>query len=95
MTKKDAYVAQQEKLLNELSEKIDNLKEKANKAKDDVKEGYISQIEEVKQKQEAAKTALQELKDTDVYTYNSLKKSVTKVFKELQQAVKNASSKIK
>ena len=62
MNKKEAYQEKFDAQLREWSAKIDELKAKADQAKAEAKIEYYEQIEELRSKQAAAQTKLQELR---------------------------------
>mgnify|MGYP006282787711 CR=1 FL=1 len=74
---------------------INSLRDKANKAKDDVKEEYLKQIDALNKQKEQAQKKYDELKNAGAETWDELKKSVDSAWAELKESIHKAREKIK
>ncbi len=95
MKSREEYIDKLAAQLKEWSAKIDELESKANAAKADVKAGYENQIKQLKDKQDAAKQRLQELKGSSTDAWDTLKAGAEKAWADLHNAVQAAKEKFK
>lgn len=93
MNTKKAYQEKFDAQLREWSAKIDELKAKADQAKAEAKIEYYEQIEELRSKQMAAQTKLQELSKSGEQAWEEFKPGLEHARKELKTSVERAASK--
>lgn len=93
MNKKEVYQEKLEAQLREWSAKIDVLNAKADKAKAELKIEYAEQIEDLRAKQTAAQTKLQELSKSGELAWEELKPGLEHAWHDLKISVENALSK--
>jgi chromosome segregation ATPase len=95
---KDKRKAYEEKLdaqLKDWNAQITLLKAKAENAKADARVDYYKTIEALEQKQNKAKTKLQELQNAGDEAWEAVKTGVEKVWDEFKTAYHDAASKFK
>jgi nucleotide-binding universal stress UspA family protein len=93
--KKKAYVEKMEAQLKEWGIQIDLLKAKAEKSKAEVKIKYLEQIQELKNKQEAAKHRLRQLRGSGDEAWADFKEGVDNALGDLKKSLKKAVSRFK
>jgi nucleotide-binding universal stress UspA family protein len=93
--KKKAYVEKVESQLKEWGFQTDILKAKADKSKAEVKIRYLEQIQELKNKQEAAKQRLHELRESGDEAWADFKEGVDNALDDLKKSLKKAISRFK
>lgn len=92
---KKKYLDKMDTQLYQWESSIEELKKKAEQAKDDVKEEYLKQIDALNEKKEAAQKKLQDLKAANEEVWADLKKIVDKSWTDMKRSIKRVSSKIK
>jgi len=95
MKNREEYIDKLATQLKEWSAKIDELETKARTAKADAKTSYDSQIAQLKEKRDAAKTKLQELKGSSGEAWDVLKAGAETAWADLKTAVTAAKEKFK
>jgi nucleotide-binding universal stress UspA family protein len=95
LEKKKAYQEKIEAQLKDWEPKIDALKTKADKVKTDAQLTYKEQIEILRQKQEAARQKLRELKDSGEDAWGEVKVGVDKAIEDIKEAFSRAKAKFK
>jgi nucleotide-binding universal stress UspA family protein len=95
LRKKMAYVEKVETQLKEWGLQTDILKAKADKSKAEVKIKYLEQIQELKNKQEAAKQRLHELRGSGDEAWADFKEGVDNALDDLKKSLKKAISRFK
>ena len=95
MEEKKDYQKLLEAQLAQWEIEIDKLNAQAQKAKVEVRLEYQKQIDELKRKQEAARTKLTELKGSAGEAWQELKVGAEHAFDELKKAFSSAKSKFK
>jgi nucleotide-binding universal stress UspA family protein len=93
--KRKAYVEKMEAQLKEWGIQIDLLKAKAEKSKAEVKMKYLEQIQELKNKQEAAKQRLRGLRESGDEAWADFKEGVDNALSDLKKSLKKAVSRFK
>jgi carbonic anhydrase len=81
--------------LGEWGAEIDKLQAKADKVKEDAKQGYLDQIEDLRAKQAAMQAKLQELKTSDEGAWGDLKEGLDKSWNEIKDAFNKAADRFK
>ena len=95
MNMKESYQQKLQAELDEWSAEINKLKAKADKAEADIKLKYYEQIEELREKQEAANGKLTELMAASDDAWEDLKAGAESAWLSLGDAVKKATSRFK
>lgn len=95
MSQKEELVNKLQAKLDEYDANIDGLKALADKAGADAKLEYYKQIESLREKKEAAKTKLDELKVAGDGAWEDLKEGVESAWNDLGEALKSAVSRFK
>lgn len=95
MKSKEEYIDALSGQLKEWAGKVDELKVQASLAKADAKEEYEKKINELKAKQDAAATKLDELKNATGGAWEDLKSGAEGAWSELRQSVESAVKKFK
>lgn len=95
MKKKEEYLAKLDNQLNRWEAAIEELTLKAGKAKEDVKQEYLKQIDTLNEKKEDAKKKLQDLKAAKEELWTDSKKIVEKSWADMRKSIKQVSSRIK
>ena len=93
--KRKAYEKKLDAQLKEYNAQITLLKAKAEKAKADVRIDYYNTIEALEQKQDKAKTKLQELQTAGDEAWEAVKTGAEKAWAEVKTAYHDAVSKFK
>lgn len=93
--KKKKYLDKMDTQLYQWESNIEELKNKAEKAKDDVKQEYLKQVDALTEKKDSAKKKLQDLKAANEEVWTDLKKIVDKSWTDMKSSLKRVSSKIK
>jgi len=93
--KKKKYLDKMDTQLYQWEANIEELKEKADRAKGDVKQEYHKQIDALNEKKEAARKKLQDLKAANEEVWTDLKKIVDKSWTDMRRSIKRVGSKIK
>jgi len=95
MKSKEEYIDELAGQLKGWAGKIDELKGKASLAKAEAKDEYEKKINELKAKQDAAATKLDELKNATGGAWEDLKSGAEGAWSELKQSVESAVNKFK
>ncbi len=93
--KKKVYIEKAEAELKEWGAKIDVLKAKTEKSKGDIKIKYLEQIIELRNKQEALKKKLRELKGSGDGAWADLKEGMDYALDDLKRSLKRALSRFR
>ena len=93
--KRRAYEEKLEAQMKEWNAQIDLLKAKADTAKAEAKVEYYARIEALQQKQDMARTKLQELRAAGDEAWEDLKAGVENAWDEVKSAFHDAASKFK
>jgi nucleotide-binding universal stress UspA family protein len=93
--KKKIYIEKAEAELKEWGAKIDVLKAKAEKSKGEIKIKYLEQIQELRNKQEALKKKLRELRESGDEAWEDFKEGMDNALDELKKSLKRAVSRFK
>jgi len=93
MKNREEYIDKLAAQLKEWSAKVDELESKARLAKADVKADYDNQIKQLKDKQNAAKNKLQELKGASGEAWDTLKAGAETAWTDMKNAVAAAKEK--
>jgi DNA repair exonuclease SbcCD ATPase subunit len=91
---KEEFQKQAEAKLNELNKKMDELKNKGEKATDEIKAQIKEQMEELKKKQEAANKKLQELKSAGTDAWEKLKSETNKALDDMEKLYNDLKSRL-
>jgi uncharacterized coiled-coil DUF342 family protein len=89
---KDAYLQKIDAQMEDWKSEIDKMKAKADKAEAGAKLEYYKQIEELREKQQAAQEKLTELKSSGEDAWEDLKAGFELARVSLGEAIKSASS---
>lgn len=95
MGTKENYEKKLQAQLDEWAAETDKLKAKAQGASADVKIEYDKQVNELQNKQKAAKEKLAELKKASEDTWEELKEDMDSMWSSLEKKVKSATSAFK
>jgi nucleotide-binding universal stress UspA family protein len=95
LKKKKEYQEKIEAQLKEWEPKIEALKAKADSAKSDAQTIYKEQIENLRQKQDAARGKLKELKDSGEEAWEEVKGGVDKAIEDIKEAFSRAKAKFR
>lgn len=95
LEKKKKYLDKMDTQLYQWEANIEELKEKADRAKGDIKQEYHKQIDALNEKKDAARKKLQDLKAANEEVWADLKKIVDKSWTDMKRSIKRVSSKIK
>lgn len=95
LEKKRAYQERIEVQLKEWEPQMDVLKARAEQVKTDARMMYKEQIENLRQKQEAARQRLQELKDSSEEAWEELRVGLDKTLEDLKEAFSRSKSKFR
>jgi TolA-binding protein len=90
-----AYIEKLEAQLHEWNGKIDELKSRTEKVKEEKKKEYREQLEILHTKQEAAKKKLHDLREASDEAWQNIKSGVDNSWSELKTAIHNATEKFK
>ena len=95
MENKEAYRDKLEAQMREWSAKIDLLKARADQAEAEAKIEYNKRIEDLRQKKEALKAKLDELRNASDAAWQDIKAGTERAAADLKDAVQSALSKFK
>ncbi len=95
LEKKKVYQERIETQLKEWEPQIEGLKARAEQVKADAQTMYKERIENLRQKQEAARQKLQELKDSSEEAWEELRVGLDKTLEELKEAFSRSKSKFR
>lgn len=95
MSQKQAYEKKLRAQLDEWNSEIDRLKAKAESAEADAQLEYYKHIEELRTRQEAARTKLEELENASEDAWEDLKAGVESAWDDLGQAIRSAATRFK
>ncbi|UCD56671.1 MAG: hypothetical protein JSV16_12690 [Candidatus Hydrogenedentota bacterium] len=89
LQQKQEYQNKIEAKLDEVDAQIDELKARAEQAKDETKAKLYKQIEELQKKQEAAREKLEELKTASEQAWEKLKSEMDAAVEDLENFIKD------
>jgi predicted nucleic acid-binding Zn-ribbon protein len=89
LEKKKKYLDKMDTQLYQWETEIDELKKKADRAKNDVKQEYLKQIDALNEKKEDAQKKLQDLKAANEEVWADLKKIVDKAWTDMRRSIKS------
>lgn len=92
MSKRDAYQKKLEAQLDGWNADINKLKAKAENADAEARIKYYSQLDELKEKRNAASDKLDELKEASDQAWEDIKAGVESAWKDLDESVRRARS---
>jgi len=95
MSKREKYINKIAEKLKKWDVRIEELENKAEKAKDEVKDEYQEKIEELKEKQSKARQNLEKIRNASDAAWREMKEGLDTSLKILNRSVKDAFKKFK
>ena len=95
MSKREKYINKIAEKLKKWDARIEELENKAEKAKDEVKDEYHEKIEELKKKQSKARQNLEKIRNASDAAWQEMKEGLDTSLKILNKSVKDAFKKFK
>lgn len=95
MSKKDEYLKKMEAQIDEWSLDIDRLKAHAEKAEAEVKIKYLEDVQQLRERQTAAKKKLSELHAAGEDAWDDVKTGIESSWAELKKGIESATSRFK